>query len=74
MAGGGRGGEWSTHIQVYEFKWGPVIRLTAMVLVFGDQGLYVRRMHMRMCWCHNLNSGIVSGFRVGFRNLVAGGL
>ena len=74
MAGGGRRGEWSTHIRVYKFKWGSVVRLTAMVLVYGDQGPYVGRMHMCRCWCHNLNSGIVSGFRVGFGNLVAGGL
>jgi hypothetical protein len=49
MASEGRCGEWSTHIGVYEFKWGPVILLTAVVCVFGDQGLYVRRMHMNWC-------------------------
>jgi hypothetical protein len=28
---------------------GSVVRLTALVLVFGDQGPYVGRMHMRRC-------------------------
>jgi len=35
MGGGGRRGEWSTHIRVYEFEWGSIVRLTAMVLVLG---------------------------------------
>jgi hypothetical protein len=58
---------------MYKFKWGLVVRLTAMVLVFGDQGPYVSRMHVCRRWYHNLNSGIVSGFRVRFGNSVAGG-
>jgi hypothetical protein len=45
---------------------GSVVCLTALVLVFGDQGPYIGRMQMRRCKCHNLSSGIVSGFRVAF--------